>query len=447
MRSSTFLYSASLLVLALVAAPAAFAQQMDTAIKHAVETNPTIGVVANNREAVKEELRQAYGLYLPQLDISAGIGPETTDNDDARNAKGRTRTDATLNLQQRLFTGFETKYQVERQKARVAAAAYRVYENAEVTALDAIGAYLEVIRQRELFALSQQNANFHTEILAKLEQRAAGGVGTQADVAQTRARLSRAQATLAQTANDLADAESLYTRVVGQFPGELTRPDFPAASLPQTLETAVNLSSKNNPAVMATESDVDVTDADIGLSEAAFYPKLNIEGASSYRNDVSGNTGHEFDNNILLRARMNLFRGGIDRATRQESVFRMHQARSEREKSVISANEETRRGWFAYQASGQRVGQLESAVGDLKTTRDAYEQQFNVGQRSLLDLLDAENELFTARGQLISADLNQLRAGYRLLASTGTLLKTINVAAPAQANPVAESFGDAMTSN
>ena len=443
----SFLHSASVLVLVFATSSAAFAQSMDVAIKHAVETNPTIGVVANNREAVKEELRQAYGLYLPQLDTNAAIGPESTDNDNARNATGRTRTDASLNLQQRVFTGFETKYQVERQKARVESAAHRVYENAEVTALDAIGAYLEVIRQRELFALSKQNVDFHTEILGKLEQRAAGGVGTQADVAQTRARVSRAQATLAQAANDLADAESLYTRVVGQFPGELSRPDFPSAALPQTLETAVDLSTKNNPTVKVSESDVNVADADIGVAEAAFYPKLNIEGASSYRNDVSGDTGHEFDNNILLRARMNIFRGGIDRATRQETVFRMHQARSEREKSVVNANEETRRGWFAYQASAQRVGQLESAVTDLKTTRDAYEQQFNVGQRSLLDLLDAENELFTARGQLISSDLNQLRAGYRLLASTGTLLKTVNVAAPAQSNPATESFGQAMTSN
>jgi adhesin transport system outer membrane protein len=426
----------------------AFAQDLTEIVKLTVQNNPQIGTVSANRKAVEQELRQARGLYLPQVDVNTGIGPEWTSDATTRGAgadpEDLIRTDARLSVTQRVFTGFETHYEVERQKARVASAANRVYENAENIALDAVGAYLEVIRQRELFALSKQNVDFHTKTLDKLQQRFGAGVGTSADVSQTKARLARANATLAETGNALGDAESFFTRVVGQFPGELVRPAFPVTSLPGSLDEVVKTATHHAPAVKAAESDVDVTDEEIGLASAAYYPKVNIEADTGYNDKAAGRNTYGYDSRVMLRGRWNMFRGGIDRAARQEAVFKMHQAREVRARAVNESVEEARRSWFSYQASAQRVDQLTSAVVDLKETRNAYLQQFDIGQRSLLDLLDAENELFTARGQLVSADINQLRSGYRLLASTGTLLKTVGVNAPTTSNPKAESFGESM---
>lgn len=430
-------------------AGSAHAQSMHEVVKYTVENNPQIGVVSANRKAVEQELRQARGLYLPQVDVVAGIGPEWTSDQTTRSLgtdhDRLTRTDARIQLTQRVFSGFQTTNEVERQKSRIASAANRVYQNAENIGLDAIGAYLDVIRQRQLYALSKQNVDFHIDILHKLEQRAQSGVGTEADVSQTRARLARSNATLAQTGNDLSDAEAIYTRIVGQFPGNLVMPDMPVASLPQTLDDAVKLAAKNAPAIKAAEADVDVTDAEIGLTEAGFYPNLNVEADAGYNNDANGRDTYGHDARVMLRARWNLFRGGIDRANRQEAVFRMQQARQERQRTMNELSEEARRSWFAYQTSIQRAQQLNQATEDLKVTRTAYQRQYDVGQRSLLDLLDAENELFTTRGQLVSSYINQMIASYRLLASTGTLLQTLQIAAPATANPTAETFGDSMS--
>ncbi len=446
---NTLLRSALATLFLSVAVTAAHAQSMTDVVRLTVENNPQIGVVSANRKAVEQELDQARGLYLPQVDVVTGIGPEHTNSNFTRGNTGGSedliRSDARISVTQRVFTGFETTNEVNRQKARVASAANRVYENAENIALDAVGSYLEVIRQRELFALSKQNVDFHKDILGKLEQRMNSGAGTRADVSQTRARLARSQATLAQTANDLGDAESVYTRVTGQFPGEFVRPQFPVQALPQTLESAVKMATHAAPGVRAAETDVDVTEAEIGLAEANFYPKVNIEADAGYTDDANGFDTYGKDARVMLRGRWNLFRGGIDRAARQEAVFRMHQNREQRGRVVNESVEESRRSWFAYQASAQRVEQLKTAVTDLKDTRNAYEQQFNIGQRTLLDLLDAENELFTARGQLVSADINQLISGYRLLASTGSLLKTMNVAAPSTSNPASKTFGESMS--
>lgn len=448
MRSARFLVAVSAAAI-LAFTSHASAQNLTDVVKLAVETNPQIGVVAANRHAVAEELRQARGLYLPQVDLTGSVGPQWSDDVVSRAAnKGANEelmtSEGRLAVTQRLFTGFQTTHEVERQKARVASAASRVYDNAENIGLDAVGAYLEVIRQRELYALSKQNVNFHKEILAKLEQRLAGGVGTRADVSQTRARLARGEATLADTANSLGDAEAFYTRVIGQFPGELTRPEFPVSALPQSIDAAVQMAHHNNPKVRTAEYDVKVSGEEAAGTNAPFYPQINLVADTGYSEDQSARDTYGRDSRILVRGSLNLFRGGIDRAARQEAVQRMHQAREDRSRIANEQKEEARRSWFAYQASAQRVQQLEAAVQDLKSTREAYEQQFNVGQRSLLDLLDAENELFTARGQLLSADLNQLRAGYRMLAADGLLLKTLQIAAPKESNINSESFDDSI---
>ena len=132
---------------------AAQAASLVDAIQLAITTNPTIGIVASNREQIDEELRQARGLYLPQVDILFGIGKESTNNRETR-GRGKdlmtlTREEATLTIRQNVFDGFEREGRIGREKARIRSAARRVFENSEFLALDAIGAYLDVVRQRE----------------------------------------------------------------------------------------------------------------------------------------------------------------------------------------------------------------------------------------------------------------------------------------------------------
>jgi len=440
--------SALLVSTVLAGGNTAFGQNVNEAVQIAIETNPSIGIVTQNREMINEELRQARGLYLPQVDMVAGIGPEWT-NDSTTRASGRgtedlTRTETRMTLQQRLFDGFEADSEVEKQQARIESAAHRIYDNSEVLALDVIGAYLEVIRQRQLYALSKENVDKHAEILSKLETRMQGGIGNMADVNQAKARYSRAQATLTGVNNDLAEAETAYTRLVGQYPGELTLPGLPVEALPKSLNEAVDLSTYESPAVKVRKADVKVAKADVDKSEAAFYPKVNIEAESAYYDSAGGVDTYEKDANVMLRMRWNLFRGGIDRAARQEALATMHQARNERMHEVRLANEEARRSWFSYEASKKKQKELEESVIYSRETRDAYTQQFDVGQRTLLDVLDSENELFTSRGQLVSANINETRAGYRLLASTGQLLKTLKMPVAVQADPVSESFMSSM---
>ncbi len=425
-------------LLAVGAVSSGGATSLDEAISLAIATNPEIGIVAHNREAIEEELRQSRGLYLPQVDLSAGIGLGRFNNRTTRrDADGvDTRTDTVqesrLTVQQRLFDGFEADSLVARDKARVTSAARRVFENAEFTTLDAIGAYLEVLRQRELVRLAEENVQVHLVILGFLQEQLAGGAGAGADVSQTQARVARSRATLATTNNELRDAESRYARIIGQFPDDLLMPDFPEGSLPPDLDTALEDTWRGNPTMKIFDADVRASEAEVNVAEVPLWPSLSIEGETEYNDNQDGTDTWEFNNGLFLRMRWNLFRGGIDTAARQEAVARTFQAKDERQRAFIDAEEEMRRSWFAREANTKSVSELSDATQFSLETRDAYRQQFEVGQRTLLDVLDSENELFVTRGQLVTAQINEMLAKYRVLAVAGNLMATLGVSPPEQ---------------
>ncbi len=414
------------------------AMSLQDAVSQAIATNPDIGIVASNREAVDQELRQARGLYLPQIDAAAGAGIASYNDSTSRLRGGDTestyRRESSITLQQRIFDGFEAGATVEREMARVESAANRVLENSEVLALEAIGAYMEVLRTRDLVSLAQDNIAYNRQVLDAMQARLAGGGGSQADVDQTQARVARAQNTLVEAFQDMRIAEALYTRIVGSFPGnELTYPEFPAASLPGDLEEAVQLAVRNNPTTRIFEADVRTAEAEIELAEVPMYPSVTLEAQTEYNDGTSALDTYEFNNQVMLRVRWNLFRGGIDRAARQEALFRLTESKNRRYRSVLQSQREMRTSWFELEASRDSIVALEDARDFNRLTLQAYEQQFEVAQRTLLDVLDAENELFVSEGQLITAQTNEQLASYRILAVGGVLLETLGVSAPQQA--------------
>lgn len=433
-------FKAALLSGALVfpLAVSANAMSLQEAVQQAVATNPDIGIVASNREAVDQELRQARGLYLPQIDVAAGVGFESFNDSTSRSSGGdfeeTIRRESSITLQQRIFDGFEAGATVEREMARVESAANRVLENSEVLALDAIGAYMEVLRTRDLVRLAEDNIAYHRQVLDAMRARLRGGGGSQADVDQTEARTARAQNTLVENLQNLRIAEAVFTRIVGSFPGnDLTYPEFPASALPADLDDAVQLAVRNNPTTKIFEADVRTAEAEVELSEVPLYPAVTLEAQTEYNDGTSALDTYEFNNQVMLRVRWNIFRGGIDRAARQEALFRLTESKNRRYRSVLESQQEMRRSWFELEAARDSIEALEDARDFNRSTLAAYEQQFEVAQRTLLDVLDAENELFTSEGQLITAQTNEQLASYRILGVGGTLLETLGVSAPEQA--------------
>lgn len=229
---------------------------LEDAVRGALQTNPDIGIVAESRRAITHELNQARGGYLPRLDLRTAYGAEYTNDRTTRGradtfGNGRSQTlgtfQSSLTLTQMLFDGDETWNEVQRQKSRLVAASRRVRETSEFIALDAVEAYLESLRQRELTQLASDNVDAHRETVGLVEAKASGGAATVADIQQARSRLAASESTLTESRTRLRDADATYTRIVGENPKELIRPLAPTWALPISISGAVDIALQNNP--------------------------------------------------------------------------------------------------------------------------------------------------------------------------------------------------------
>jgi adhesin transport system outer membrane protein len=409
------------------------AMSLQEAVSMAISTNPSVGQVSNDRRAIDQELRQGRALYYPQVDARAatGVGWSNNSNTNVGNNNDNSRTlwskNASLTLSQLIFDGFFAESEVERQTSRVKSAAYRVEESSEFTGLDAVEAYLDILRHRERVKLAEGNVAVHRSRLGQTQQKAQAGGGNIADVRQAEARLANAESSLVEVQGNLKDAESAFIKVVGQAPDTLDEVAIPADALPTDVDAAVNAAVASSPTVAFARQDVKTAEADVKQQEASLYPDVRLELSASVFDDDEGQDRTNYDASALVVLRYNLYRGGADTARIREFKWRLAEAIDAMHTNERKASDDARVSWNAIEVSHSNVDILGRQVqADIKT-RDVYKQQFEIGQRGLLDLLDADNELYLANDNLITARYAEMFANFRLLASMGALQKTLGI--------------------
>jgi len=413
---------------------------LEETIEAALISNPEVGVVQADRRAIDQELRQARALYLPSVDLRAAAGPEYSNSVTTRNRTTRAqgsdasttlmRWESQLTLTQMLFDGFATQSEVDRQLGRVSSAAYRVAEAAEFIALDAVEVHLNVLRNQALVELARGNVEQHRRLLSRVDELEREGGGSIADVYQARARVAATESALATAIGNLEDAKALFISVVGSPADGLEESVAPVYALPESPESAASLASVDSPTVMIANADIEVAKAELQGSRAGYYPSLDLEIGTSANDNIDGLKGSAIDAQALLVLRYNLFRGGGDIAREREAFQRINEAQEARRQAQRTSEEEARISYNALVTTQARLEALRDRVVAQRDTRDTYAQQFDLGQRSLLDLLDAENELFSARSDLTTAEYTRVFAVYRVLAVIGDLLITLDIDAP-----------------
>ena len=423
------------LLLAVLTSTSALAQ--DTSVKladtvtTALEYSPRLQVLQANQNAVGFERDRAYGGYLPQVDIAAGYGAEAH-SDTFTRARGNEhnfydRLEGSIRLSQLVYDGKETRSLVEIEEAKMVSAGYRTFDNAEAIALDSIIAHMEVYRQRELVILAEENVNDHLEILDKLEERQEGGAGSIADVDQTKARLARAYASLAEIQAKLKSAEANYQRYVGKLAGDVEFFIIPSNIVPGSLDEAVQQTVERNPKTLALNANVDEADRRIELSKSNFLPKVHAELSSTYEDQIESSETYEHNNQAMMRLRWNIFNGHSDVADRKAAMARKLQAGHHSDDQRDMVVEETRTTWAELESSRKQMVNFSEALDYNQKTLDSYIKQFIVGQRTLLDVLDAHNEKFQSAGLLVTAKTNEVIAVERLLALTGKLNESLQI--------------------
>ena len=418
------------------------AESLSAAVQTTVVSHPQIGVVANDRRAIDEELNQAFGLFRPQVDLRADTGAAWSNRWGPSNLQDDgdilPNLSAQITLQQMLFDGYNASSEVDRQENRIRSAAFRVRETGEFIGLDAVEAYLNVLRSRQLLELANQNVADHRSRQDDLSRRERGGAGNMADVNQASARLAQAEANRAQVEGDLREAESRYNSIVGHFPTELTRPQVPLAFMPADEQAAVDAALAGSPTIHIRDTDIDVANAELQQTKATFYPQVTLEGTASRQKDIGGlrTTKDEVGAGLVLR--WNLYRGGADTAREQEFIHRRAEAQSELDSARREIEERVRRAWVARDSARERAERFADQVASNESVLSAYIKQFDAGERTLLDTLDAQNELFLSRANMITAYYTAMFGDYQILAERGALLASLDVTPVAAASVVSD---------
>lgn len=423
----------------LTATPAS-GMDLKEALSTAVNDNPDIGEAIESRRATFLELEQARGLYLPQVDLEANIGPEMRDNRTTRAAGTDNdwfnRRDLSLTLQQLIWDGGGTDAEYERQAARVDAASYRVMERTEFVGLDVTESYLNVLRQLELAQIAQENVRFHERMAGDIGRQVRGGVGRASDDQQARERLEAARVTSVEIARSLDESRNRFRRLVGVLPDELVVPGTVTEFMPETLDGAIVMAREGNPSIKSARADLDTARAEYDAADARFYPRLSFEMTGRAGEDLDGDgSGRDNDVRALLVLRYNIFRGGIDSANLQEQVHRQGEAAHRLSGSEREVEELARNAWDGLERARERRALLEKQVEVSSKVLSSYRAEFTAGNRSLLDILDAQNSLVGAQVDLSTARYAELFAEYRMLAVAGRLMSTVGVSQPAETTP------------
>lgn len=413
---------------------------LQQAIESTIQTNPDVLAAVNERKASDKRIDEAKAGYLPTLDLTVGKGWEAADNPITR-AEGKgevhlNREEANLTFRQMLFDGMQTKNEVRRATASTDSAAYSVYTTAEDTALKAVKAYLDVLRRQKLVDLANTNLEAHQRNNDQIKLRSDRGVGRRSDMDQSTGRLALAQANLIAEESNLRDAQTTYQRIVGEAPKDLQEPQSPLKLIPASLDEAINEADNNHPTLKTAEEDVQAAMAQHDTAEAPFYPRVHLEIGATSDHNIDGQVGMNKDLAAMIRLRYNLLNGGKDSARREETAYLLNKAQEIRNNTRRQVEESVRLSWSALQTVNQQLQYFKQHVDSSEKSRDAYQLQFNLGQRTLLDLLDSENEVFKARTDYVNAKYDQLYAMYRVLNSMGMLLEGLKVTAPKSAQIV-----------
>lgn len=425
------------------ASPLAQAQTLQEAIGQAVLTNPEVLAAANRRFAADEGVKQARAGYFPRIDISTGIGRERLDTLESR-SRGLddatfTQRDTLVTLSQMLFDGFAVRSEVARQTARVDSSAYGAAAVAEELALRTIAVYLEILRRRENIAAAQDNLDAHGRIHQQIRLLTEGGVGRRADLDQAESRLALAKANLRQEQSSLKDAEASYLRLVGTTPQALQVPVSPHRDLPKTETAAVDAALSGHPSVKSAQADVELVSAANAGAKAVIFPRIDLELVNRHTNDVVRRPTNDLS--IMLRLRYNFLRGGADVARIRETGFQIEEAREVLDQTRRQVQEDVSLAYNANITARERLELLRQYASASAATRESYAKQFSIGQRTLLDLLNAENEYFNAQLAYTTGQYAQLVSAYRILAGMGQLLSHMRIALPIDTVKVSERQG------
>ena len=388
------------------------------AIAKAYLSNPLLQATRAKLRSIDEGVSQAKSGWRPKFNLDLDAGQKRVDS--GKGWENRTPRTGSLSIEQNLFDGWRTKWDVENAKQAV------LQQRAQLTLIEqnvlfeAVNVYMDVLRDKAVFSLNLSNESVVKRQLEATRDRFDVGEVTRTDVAQSEARLSRATADRIQAKGFLAMSRARYRRVIGDLPGTLN-PAPAVEGLPKSEREAISLAKKNNPEILKFVHRSKGARSAIKRAEGGLYPTVDIEGNFKRKDEATSRTSSSEETSIIATISIPLYKGGAVssriRAAKQNWAYE----RRNLDVAIWKIEQETSQSWQEHKTAKARVKALSSEVRAARIALDGVEQEAGVGSRSVLDVLDAGQELLDARVNLVKAQREVTVSGFKLRRSIGTL--------------------------
>jgi len=417
--------SASLLIIAAVAAGPARADDLREALVNAYNTNPTLEAARDNQRANDENVAIQRSSGLPSANISATHTEFLRQSANSFTAPER-NLGVTAQALVPVYSGGAVRNGIAAAKERVEAGQADLRNTESTLFSQVVAAYMDVLRTEALVALSTNNvAVLRTNLEATSDRFQIGDI-TITDVAQSRSRLAQAEGDLQSAQANLIAARENYVRLVGKEPGELAAPP-PLPGLPDTVGEAIVAALENNPNLQSAKLRAEAAGYDTKAAGAGRLPTVGLFVNGQY-SDFFGTLGGpvssqfrqaETTANAGVRVTIPLFQGGLPAARQRQAGARESAALEDAIASERSVIAETRSTYANWQAANAVIKSAQAAVEAAELSLEGVRAENSIGNRQVLDVLNAEQELVQSRAQLVTARRNAYVAGFNLLALMG----------------------------
>ncbi|MGH8278551.1 MAG: TolC family outer membrane protein [Gammaproteobacteria bacterium] len=412
---------AAALVSAVLAAPAS-ATTLEQAFAQSYASDAAIQAGEAQLRAAGFEVESAKSGYKPEVDFEAGLG--TAHNDLASplfpisSYPLNTRT-AGLTITQPLYSGGQTASKVHAARATESAESARLSATEEQVFLQVVQSYSRVVRDQAVLGLEQNNLDVLNQQLQATQAQFENGEVTHTDVAQAEARVAAAQAALIQAQGSLTESRAAYQRIVGSEPQALEQPLLPVP-LPQSQTQAVQLSGENFP-VLAARFAQNAAEQQVQATAGKQRPQIALTGQLLETRDPQIFLSRMDTRSIMLTLSVPIYSGGALRADQQAAEQRAQASRDDLLDAERQARLDAVNAWQSFQTAEARLTAIQSQVQAEQIAARGVRDEQEVGERTTLDVLNADQELLDARVNLIRARRDRLMAAYSLQAATGHL--------------------------
>jgi len=407
------------------ASGAALSQTLDEAMAQAYASNLELLAARAALRATDELLPQALAGWRPTVTLSASAGKERLDTttSTSQDVSNRTPVSGTLTVRQPLFRGFRTQAASQQAKSEIQRQRADLVATEQTVLADTVAAYVDAVRDKAVLELRLNNEQVLTRQLEATQDRFRVGELTRTDVAQAESRLAGAFSDRIAAVGSLLSSRAVYERVVGVPPGDLVDPDLPGL-LPESLAIALSQARIRNPAVVQAEFAAQAATAEVAAISGEFLPTVNLIGSVSSQEDTLGANSARESASITAELSVPLYQSGSVYSRVRQAKQRQSQRRIEVDDARRRAAESANLTWQEFQTTTASISSREAQVEASDLALEGVRQESLVGARTVLDVLDAEQELLDARVSLVGARRDQVVAAYRLLAAIGLLTAT-----------------------